>query len=289
MIDEADFASPRHAFAPCVKGTCREERRDSMLDAWFNLPVAAMFVALAAPYALITAAIWWLTFHSPLRKKVQTLTGVVAPFFGSVAILFALLTGFLANDVADRTRAATRALLGESDGLYAVQMLSLSAASDMSGIRDALRNYAASVIADEWPQMVDIGRAAKTEAAYGDLLREVSDPNIARDAGQAIHSALINAVSRIGSARSDRLALSADSTSQYKWITVFILAAITQIAIGLVHLDKPRAQLAALTVFSAAVVIALGLIALQEQPFAGVLQVSPAPIREFLDSVAAKS
>ena len=206
-----------------------------------------------------------------------------------MAILFALLTGFLANDVSGRSREAAHALMVEGEGLYAVQTLSLASVSDMAGVREALRNYARSVLKDEWPQMVDIGRAAKTEAAYGELLREVSDPKIAREAGQAVHSALLNAVARIGSARSDRLALGADGTNHYKWITVFILAVITQIAIGLVHLDKPRAQLAALTVFSTAVIIALALIAMQEQPFTGVVQVAPSTIQEFLDSVAPKS
>ena len=254
-----------------------------MLNAWLSLPTVGLCAGLAVPYGLIVIAIWWITHHSPLRARVQTLNGIVAPFFGSVAILFGLLTGFLANDISNRAREAGRALVVESEGLYAVQALSIASPSDMKNIRATLRAYAQSVLKDEWPKMVDEGRSNKTEAAYAGLLREISDPAVARDAGQAVQSAILGAVARIGNARSDRLALSADSTGHYKWITVFILAMITQISIGLVHLDKPRAQLAALTVFSTAVVVAFTLIAMQEQPFAGVVQVSPLPIQEFLD------
>jgi hypothetical protein len=49
-----------------------------------------------------------------------------------------------------------------------------------------------------------------------------------------------------------------------------------------VHLEKPRAMLAALTVFSTGAIVALGMIALQEDPFGGVFHVSSAPIERLL-------
>ena len=85
----------------------------------------------------------------------------------------------------------------------------------------------------------------------------------------------------------ERLAIAGDQTNQIKWLTVFALGALTQIAIGLVHLERPRAQLAALALFSLAVVVVLGLIAMQEQPFAGAVQVSSAPLQEFLETMKA--
>jgi hypothetical protein len=48
----------------------------------------------------------------------------------------------------------------------------------------------------------------------------------------------------------------------------------------MVHLERPRPQLAAPTIFSATVVIGLGLVAVQERPFAPPLGVSPAPLEE---------
>jgi hypothetical protein len=63
---------------------------------------------------------------------------------------------------------------------------------------------------------------------------------------------------------------------------VLILGALTQISIAVVHLQRRNAQIAALVVFSAAVVVALGLIALQERPFQGPFQVGPGPLRQLL-------
>lgn len=256
-----------------------------MLHTVFDLPLTGLFPVLAIPYVLSAYVIFWVSQRSRLKGKVQTLSGIVAPFFGSVGILFGLLTGFLASDISDRNRQATRAMLSESDGLHTTQTLSVASVGDMATIREALRAYAQSILRDEWPHMED-GRSVKTEAAFGELLRRVSDPAIAKVSGQAVHSALLAGVARLGSARSDRLALAEDRTNGLKWLTVVLLGVITQISIGLVHLDKPRAQIASLTVFSSAVIVALTLIAAQEQPYGGVVQVSPFPIADFLDTTA---
>ncbi len=40
------------------------------------------------------------------------------------------------------------------------------------------------------------GRSPRTDAAFDDLLREVSNPSIAKSAGNAVHAALLNAAVR---------------------------------------------------------------------------------------------
>jgi hypothetical protein len=252
-----------------------------MMHMLFDLPLAGIFVAITIPYTLAAFLICWTSQHTALRDKVQSLSGVVAPFFGSVAILFALLTGFLASDISDRNRQATRVMLAESDGLHKTQTLSIASVGDMAAIREALRAYAQSILKDEWEHM-DEGRSQKTEAAFGELLRRVSDPAIARESGQAVHTALLASVAQLGSARSDRLALSEDRTSGLKWLTVVLLGIFTQVSIGIVHLDRPRAQIASMAVFSGAVIVALTLIAAQELPYSGPARVSPWPISDFL-------
>ncbi|HYN39728.1 MAG TPA: hypothetical protein VES39_10800, partial [Rhodospirillales bacterium] len=109
-----------------------------------------------------------------------------------------------------------------------------------------------------------------------------SDPTISRDASSAVHSAMLTAAVRVSTARSTRLSLTSDRTNDLKWISVLILGVITQIALALVHLDRPRAMLSALTVFATGAIVALGLIALQEDPFGGVFRVSPAPLERLL-------
>lgn len=253
-----------------------------MIRAWLDLPALGIFATLCVLYYGMALALAALSFRSPLANGIRSLTGVVAPFFSCAAILFGLLTGFLANDIGDRNRQAVRAVQSEASELRNIYTLSVASATDMRDIRVALKDYARSAVQEEWPEMVEAGSSAKTSAAYDTLLREISDPAITKEASAAVHAALLTAAVRVGTARGDRLSLSSDRTNDIKWISVLILGVITQIALALVHLERPRAMLAALTVFGTAAIVALGLIALQEHPFQGMFQVSPAPLERLL-------
>ncbi|RTL51631.1 MAG: DUF4239 domain-containing protein [Bradyrhizobiaceae bacterium] len=249
-----------------------------MIRAWLDLSAPGIFAVLITLYFGIVLLLTLVVFHSPLKRPLQSLNGVVAPFFSSIAILFALLTGFLANDVSDRNRQAVRAVQTEAAELHNLYTLSVASVSDMSAIRAKWETYVNSVVTREWPAMSDNHLSPQTYTAYDDLLKEVSNPSIAKSSGQAVHAALLNTGVRIGTARSDRLALASDTTNDLKWIVVIVLGVFTQIGIALVHLDRLRAFIAALVVFSSAAIVALGFIAMQEYPFYGPLQISVAPI-----------
>ena len=260
-----------------------------MISAWLDLPWAGIFAVLIALYAVSATLIVWLAFGRPFGERVRKLEGVVAPYFGAVAVLFALMTGFLAGDIADRNRQATRAVEAEAGELRNVYTLSLAAVADMRAIRAAWTVYLKAVIADDWTAMTNGEGAPSVDTAYDALLREVSDPKIATEASVAVHAALLNATVRVGTARSDRLALASyDITSSLKWAIVLALGGLTQLAVGLVHLQRRPAHIAALAVFSVAVVIALGLLALQEHPFAGEIYVGLDPLRQVLAQMTAK-
>lgn len=249
-----------------------------MIRAWLDFNTFGIFATLMVLYYGAALALVFLAFRSPLRRRVQTLNGIVAPFFSSVAILFGLLTGFLASDVGERGRHAVRAMQAEASEIRNVYALSVAATSDMTDIRTALKVYVGSVLTDEWPLMMQGQPSPRTEVAYDDVLREVSDLNVGRDSGTPVQVALLAATIRAGTARSERLSIAADQTNDLKWVTVLILGLLTQIGLALVHLDRPRAMLTALTVFGSAAIVALGLIALQEHPYDGAFRVSKEPL-----------
>lgn len=253
-----------------------------MIETWIDLPALGVFAVLIALYAATGAAIVWVSFGRPFTTSVRRFDGVAPPFFGAVAILFALMAGFLASDIADRNRQAARAVQTETAELRNVFTLSVASKPDMAAIRAAWTDYVKAVTRDEWPAMTDGNSAPSVDKAFDALLRELSEPSMAANAGTAVNVAMINAAVRISSARSERLALASDSTSELKWSIVLILGIMTQVAIGAVHLQKRNPQIAALAVFSVAAVIALGLIALQEHPFAGAVRVGPEPLIELL-------
>ena len=246
------------------------------------MPTWGIFTTLAVAFTFSAFCIYWLSFAKSNRDRAIALVGVVPPFSGTVAVLFALLTGFLANEVWDRNRQADRAIFAERDALLALHAISVATISDMDDIRAATQHYAETLINDEWPRMMDQKSSPRTGEALLTLLTKVSNPQIGIDAGSAAQGALLNMVLKLRGARYDRLALSGDQTDRTKWTAVLILALITQAAIGIVHLEKPKAQLASLTIFSAAVVITLGLVAMRERPFDGPVKFSPAPLQEAL-------
>ncbi|ABD88845.1 DUF4239 domain-containing protein [Rhodopseudomonas palustris] len=252
-----------------------------MIRAWLDLSTFGTFATLGILYYGTALALVGVIFFSPLGPRIKTVNGLVAPFFSSVAMLFALLTGFLANDVGDRNRQATRAVQSEAGELRNIYTLSVAAVSDMKEIRIALKAYAGSVVHDEWPA-VEGGSSSQTDAAFDELLRQISDPAISRLNSNPVHAALLNAAVRVATARAVRLSLSSDRTNDLKWISVLILGLITQVALALVHLERPRAMLAALTVFASGAIVALGLVALQEDPFDGIFKVSPQPLERLL-------
>jgi hypothetical protein len=253
-----------------------------MIEAWLDLPPAGVFAVLMLLYAGTAAAIGGIAFGARFRWLSARLEGVVPAYFGAVSVLFALLTGFLAGDIGDRNRQASRAVQSEAGELRNVFTLSVASATDMRSIRDAWAAYVKAAIKDDWPALAHGEHAASANAAYDEMLREVSDPKIASEAGAAVHAALLTAAVRVGTARSDRIALSSDRTNTLKWAMVLILGVMTQISIGLVQLQRRGAHIAALAVFSTAVVFALGLLALQERPFDGVFRITPAPLQELL-------
>ncbi|MGO4706925.1 DUF4239 domain-containing protein [Microvirga sp. 2MCAF38] len=260
-----------------------------VFDTWLGLPVWGVFASLAVLLAASGLLVYWLCFGKRCRRIASSFGGVVAPFFGSVAILFALLMGFLANEVWDRNRQAARVVFDERDGLLALNAMTVTNVSDMEEVRDAIRHYVRILIDEEWPLMMDQESSPQAERAILALLAHVSAPKIGIEAGQATQGALLDTVLALRKARSERLALSGDSTDRTKWETVLVLAVITQIAIAVVHLERPRAQAAALSIFTAAAVAALGLVAIRERPFDGVLRFSAEPLVEALTTMTEPS
>ena len=253
-----------------------------MIESWIDLPAPAVFALLTALYAATGALIVWATFGRSLGASIRRFDGVAPPFFGAVAILFALMAGFLASDIADRNRQAARAVQTEAAELRNVFTLSVASKPDMAAIRADWTDYIKAVTRDEWPAMTTGDSAASVDRAFDALLRELSEPSMAANAGTAVNVAMSNAAVRVSSARSERLSLASDSTSELKWSIVLILGIMTQVAIGVVHLQKRNPQIAALVVFSVSAVVALGLIALQEHPFSGAVRVGPEPLLDLL-------
>jgi hypothetical protein len=96
---------------------------------------------------------------------------------------------------------------------------------------------------------------------------------------------LLETAVKIREARGDRLAFSSDFSENFKWTCVLLMAVMAQISLAAVHLDEARAQIAAMVIFTASIVLVIGLIAAHEGPFQPPLGIKPTPIAKLLDLV----
>jgi hypothetical protein len=260
----------------------------SMIGTWLELPVMPQVFLLAAFYLISGIVIHLLSFYGPVGRWSGSFKGIVAPFFTSVTVIFAFLAGFIASDVWRRNTEAMQVVRAEADALLALYHLTPETAPDAATIHDRIRAYTESVIRREWPRM-DIGEGApETEAALDALFQEILPRSAQSAINPAIERARIDTALKLRTLHVTRLTLAADRTDELKWAILLMLGAMAQLAIGAVHLERPRPQIAALAIFSGAMVIALGLVAIEERPFAPPLDVPPVALEEVLQVIPAK-
>ncbi len=256
-----------------------------MFNLWLDLPTWLLVLVLAVGLATTAMLVHWLSYYAPSRRLAASLVGIQGAFFTAISVLFALFAGFLGNDVWERQKQAYRSVQVESDSLLAMAMLSVATASDMEPIRAALRAYVQAVAGDEWARMANGEQSALATQVLDEMLHQVARPGITAEAGAAAHSALLDLALRVRTARNERLTISGADYDAEKWATVLALAVLTQLGIGLVHLDRSRPQLTALCTFTTAAVVTLGLLAARERPFDGAHPIRPDAISNVLRSL----
>ena len=256
-----------------------------LIDAWLSLPLTALISILAAFYSAAALVLVRLSFGARVGPWVRSFRGVVAPYFAAIVTIFSILTGFLASDVWDRNRRAAATVRGEAANLISLHALAAALGTPHVAIDRAIRAYAIAVIDMEWPSMENGEAAPEAEAAQDALLETVAQSGFAAAGNAALDRLLLDTALRVREARSDRLAFSSDFSENFKWSCVLLMALMAQISLAAVHLDEARAQIAAMVIFTASIILVIGLIAAHEGPFQPPLGITPAPIAKVLDLV----
>lgn len=254
-----------------------------MIYSWLELPVPVLLAVLSTCFVALAVLLVLLSFVLPTSQVVRSFRGVVAPFVGTVAVVFGILLGFLANDIWDRERRAAAAVRSEAESLLAIAKLAETFGLPHEPITGALRSYVETVVHDEWPSMRHGNSALSAEVALDRLLRTIAASDMAKMSGEAdLHRLLIDAGLGVRAARNERLRLSNDGSAELKWLLVLALAVTSQIAVAVVHLESPRPQIAALTLWTASLIFVIGLLAVNEQPFAAANAIEPTPLLRVL-------
>jgi len=209
----------------------------------------------------------WLFLASPARRTLDSCLGVVPVVLGVIAVMFSLLSAFMASEVWSRRALSVAAVQAEAGGLRA--MLRVSDAVGATTLRAAALDYTRVVVEREWPALAarhpqDIGWHA-TQALF-DLV--LADPVLlALPAGP--QAMLRDALGRIREARTQRLRLAGTRIASGNWLALGLLAVLTQAVLCAVHIGQKRAMVLAMLLLSAGIATVLSMLALNDEPFFG--------------------
>ncbi|MGD9545127.1 MAG: hypothetical protein AB7F41_11370 [Methylocystis sp.] len=249
-----------------------------ILKFWMSQTTPVMALMLTAAMAAFALFLCWLSFAPRFAGCAQYWKGVTPPFVAVPATLFGLLMTFLSQDVWEANRSAYRAIALEREQLAMLSALSNNG-SNADGIPHAVHDYIEAVVGLEWKTMEDGKEAPEAEAALNRLTRVVASAKIE----PVFQRTLINTVMRLRSAREQRLAVAGGFPDDRKWAAVILIAFITQIALAVVHLDRPSSQLLAQAIFALAAIVPISLVASVDEPYSPPNAVSSEPLAQLLE------
>lgn len=260
-----------------------------MIGIWLALPLAALLASCALFFGAIAVLLAWLSFGRVTGPAAQSLKGVVAPFPNVLAVILAILIGFLASDIWERERRAATAVREEANQLVALDRLAAVFDLQRDSLDAAIRAYASTVVQKEWPAMARQQDSGDAEIALDQILKAVDALQLGKAGRGDLDRLMTGTVLEIRAERNTRLAMSQDHSEDVKWLSVLALAVMTQVSVALVHLERARPQIAAITVLTISLIVVIGLLGSHELPFAPPLAISPAPMVHVLEAVPGNS
>ena len=215
---------------------------------------------------IISAVIlYFVTQHGPLAATLQQFRDVVAPYFVSIGILFALFAAFLGNDIWQRVQQTNHSLEQEVASVQSILQIARSLGANGAPIVSTMRRYIDATLDLELSENGQ-ARSIDADAALEAVAKEIIHLPQNDVPSSVAQGAMLAAYERIWEARTTRRHIADTHSDPYKWITVLFLGILTQVALTICHIDKPRALAAALLVFSLAFITTMVALAVHEQP-----------------------
>ena len=254
------------------------------MDWFFDLPIAVMaLVSLIASY-VVAGIIYLVVTRLAVGERARAFKSISAGMLSPLAIVFALLVGFLAAQVWSDADRANTAVNREASALRAAVLLSDQFPGDaQTRLHALIRQHIETAVKDEWPAMARRGATLTlVPAALADALG-VTLSLEPHGAGQALaQRELVLALQNALDARRQRIVLSGSSVNAVKWGALLAQAVLILLTIAMVHCDNPMANRIILGVFATGAAAAVMLIAAHSRPFSGAIAIRPALLQQVM-------
>lgn len=229
---------------------------------WLTFSPWQIVLSVVTP-TLVALLVCLVETRGPLAAPLQKTTGIVAPYFTGIALLFALVTAQMLTEVWQKDNAARLSVQAEDDAIRALLHL-----ARVHGLEAALappiKAYIAAASRENPFSRVGSKPRQATDRAYEALQGVLAAAPGLADPARGV---LLATGVELRRARDRRLYHADDQTAPIKWASVLVLGGLTQVAIMLVHIGHRRALRVAVGFFTVAFVFCLVLIAVFDAPF----------------------
>lgn len=259
---------------------------DAIVTFLVSCPVWTI-VALSVSVTLVApVTLWWLSYASPLKGRMSGVVGVEPAIIGAVGLLFGLFAAFLANDIWARNQLAENAVVQEGDAIRTLARYAEGMSPKYNAqMRDALVDYVKTVIERDWPKMAEGSRSKELLGRVRTISAMIVTGDIGKTVGPAIQGRMIDAYTQMRDNRQARVQLAESRKLTIKWYALIIFGLLTQIAVSIVHVNRPVAHFTAQLIFSAAFAACLAILMVNEFPFSQMNPISPDPLQKAMESL----
>jgi hypothetical protein len=238
---------------------------------------------LGAVY-LFTAALYLVVTRLAVGPRAAAFKGISAGILSPLAIVFALLVGFLAAQVWNESERATTAVNREASGLRAVVLLAREFPGETeTRLRQLVHGFIQRVVAEEWPAMARQNASLSiAPPEMAEALRLILALEPTREGQRIAQREMIDNLDSALDARRQRIILSRSSINWVKWTVLLVQAGLTLITIAMIHADNRVANRTILGIFATGVGVAVLLIASHSRPFTGEISVKPSVLMQVM-------
>jgi hypothetical protein len=242
---------------------------------------AAIALALVPPLFMV-----WLVSRRFMQGFATSFAGTEPAIIGTVSLLFGLFAAFLANDIWTRNQIARQAVIEEADAIRNLARLAEGQKEEaVRALRDALTDYVVTVREKDWPLMAVGKRSLDILAKVRTISNLLITGPVGQSANSVVQSKMLDAFTHMREKRQVRTIMAENRTFTIKWHALILFAFLTQLAITITHLTKPRAMLLAHLVFGFALATCLSILVLNEFPFSALNPISSDPLRTAMESL----
>jgi hypothetical protein len=249
-----------------------------------NLPVLWMGVLILAAVYAVTAGLYLIITKLAVDERGRAFKAVSPGMLPPLAIMFALLTGFLAaQDWGDLER-ATAAVNREASALRAVVLLSATFPGESEArFNDLVRRYIQDAVTQEWPAMARQNATLTIAPPHlAEALKLTLSLSPQREGRVIAQREMIASLQSALEARRLRIILSGHSINWVKWTVLLVQAGLTLITVGMIHSDNRTTNRIIMAIFATGVGIAVVLIASHSRPFSGEIAVRPTALLQVM-------